>query len=159
MIEVRHKLRPGDVGSIVYLHGTLYAEAYGWDHTFEAYVAGPLAEFAKRDNSRERIWLVDADETLGGSIAIVEASLREAQLRWLLLAPSLRGQGLGKRLVREAIEFSRAAQYETIFLWTVKDLEPAGSVYAAAGFIVTEENERDLWGARVVEQRQELRLV
>jgi hypothetical protein len=28
---------------------------YGFDRTFEAYVAGPLAEFARRGSDRERI--------------------------------------------------------------------------------------------------------
>src|SRR6266567_2559121 len=45
-ITIRHKLRPGDIGYVTYLHGTLYAAEYRWDNTFEAYVAGPLAEFS-----------------------------------------------------------------------------------------------------------------
>lgn len=39
----------------------MYAAEFGWDHTFEAYVAGPLAEFAKSHNDRERIWIVERD--------------------------------------------------------------------------------------------------
>ena len=157
-VAVRHQLRPGDVGSIVLLHGTLYARECGWDHTFEAYVAGPLSEFAKRTNPRERIWLIDGDDRLAGSIAIVEATPREAQLRWLLLVPQLRGAGLGKRLIAEAIAFAREQRYDSIFLWTVKELEPAASLYRAAGFHVTEEHEAAMWGGQVVEQRYELRI-
>jgi hypothetical protein len=49
-ITIRCTLRPGDIGYVTYLHGSLYAAEYGWDHTFEAYVAGPLAEFGKSHN-------------------------------------------------------------------------------------------------------------
>src|SRR5829696_4489227 len=83
-IGIRHHLKPGDIGYLTYLHGALYAQEYGWDHTFEAYVAGPLAEFAKSHSDRERIWVVEKDKKVAGSIAIVEVSKEKAQLRWLL---------------------------------------------------------------------------
>lgn len=54
-LRIRTDLKPGDIGYLTYLHGVLYASEYGWDNTFEAYVAGPLAEFAKAHSNRERI--------------------------------------------------------------------------------------------------------
>ena len=100
-VSIRDQLKPGDVGYLSYLHGILYAQEYGWDYTFEAYVAVPLAEFAKEHNDRERIWVVEKDGQVAGSVAIVEASKEEAQLRWMLLTPDLRGYGLGRFLVRD----------------------------------------------------------
>ncbi len=88
-VSIRNQLKPGDIGYLTYLHGILYAQEYGWDYTFEAYVAGPLAEFAKAHNERERIWMVEKDGQIAGSVAIVEASKEEAQLRWMLLTPDL----------------------------------------------------------------------
>ena len=38
-IIIRHHLRPGDIGYLSYLHGILYAEEYGFDLSFEVYVA------------------------------------------------------------------------------------------------------------------------
>ena len=157
-IRVRHELQPGDIGYLTYLHGTLYAKEYGWDHTFEAYVAGPLAEFAKSHNHRERIWIVENDNQVAGSVAIVEASLEEAQLRWLLLRPELRGQGMGRRLGEEAIGFSRASEYKSVFLWTVRELQAAAGLYNSLGFRLTDEKRRVLWGSTVTEQRYELKL-
>jgi hypothetical protein len=69
-ISIRHDLKPGDIGYLIYLHGTLYGQEYGWDHTFEAYVAGPLAEFAKAHSDCERIWIVERDEVIVGSVAM-----------------------------------------------------------------------------------------
>jgi len=156
---MRNHFRPGDIGKIVSMHGTIYAAEHGWDHTFEAYVAAPLGAFAARRKPRERIWLVDDDAgELAASIGIVEANPREAQLRWLLVAPALRGRGVGHRLIEEAVNFSRAAGYASIFLLTVNALTAAARLYDAFGFEVTHEEPHELWGAHVVEQRYDLPL-
>jgi hypothetical protein len=76
LISVRHDLQPGDVGYITYMHGTLYARERGWDHTFDAYVAIPLSEFARSQSSRERIWITENEGRILGSVAIVKSSER-----------------------------------------------------------------------------------
>ena len=157
-IKTRTSLKPGDIGYLIYLHGALYAEEQRWDHTFEAYVAGPLAEFAKSHNDRERIWIVEKDGTVAGSIAIVEASSEKAQLRWLLLHPDLRGQGIGRMLIDEAISFCKDRHYSLVFLWTVSTLIAAARLYHSTGFELREELTHELWGRLVTEQRYELRL-
>lgn len=157
-ISIRNDLRPGDVGYITYLHAILYAPEQGWDHTFDSYVAIPLAEFAMRKSPRERIWIVEKDGRIAGSLAIVEFSDREAQLRWLLLHPDLRGRGLGRRLVEEALAFCRGAGYRSIFLWTVDTLPEAGGLYRQAGFREREWVTHELWGRTVTEVRHELQL-
>jgi hypothetical protein len=60
-VRIRHEFRSGDAGRLIELHGLLYSQEYGFDHTFEAYVAKPLADFMLRRSPRERIWLVDCD--------------------------------------------------------------------------------------------------
>ena len=65
-IVIRTELKPGDIGSLIYLHGVLYAKEHGWDHTFEAYVAGPLAEFAKSHAPRDEFGLSKKVRTLLG---------------------------------------------------------------------------------------------
>ncbi len=155
---IRTELRPGDIGYLVYLHGMLYAKECGWDHTFEAYVAGPLSEFAKTSGPRNRIWIVERSEEVAGSIAIVELEHNVAQLRWFLLHPCLRGMGLGKRLLSEAVSFCRTSGYSSVQLWTVSTLTAAAHLYGAAGFIIAEERTRPLWGKILTEQRYELRL-
>ncbi len=167
-ISIRNDLRPGDIGQAVHLHGVVYSEEQGWDHTFDAYVAGPLAEFVKSSSPRDRIWIVElaegAEERGGkagrivGSVAIVNFSDGEAQLRWLLLDPRVRGLGLGRRLVEEALVFSRSVGYSAVFLWTVRGLEAATSLYESLGFEKTEEKTSEIWGSIVTEVRYDLQL-
>lgn len=157
-VGIRCEMKPGDIGYLIYLHGRLYAEEYGWDNTFEAYVAGPLAEFAKSHNDRERIWIVEKNGKVSGSIAIVEESKEKALLRWFLLHPDLRGHRIGRALIEEAISFCRDCGYSLVFLWTVSALAAAVRLYRSVGFQLTEENVREMWGTTVTEQRYDLSL-
>jgi GNAT superfamily N-acetyltransferase len=157
-IHIGHEFKPGDVGRLIELHGLLYSQEYGFDHTFEAYVAKPLGDFVLHQTDRERIWLVDSDGILMGSLAIVKHNETEAQLRWYLLHPSLRGKGLGTRLVEESVTFCREQGYKKVFLWTVSSLQAAARVYTKAGFQLVKENTHEIWECLLTEQRYDLKL-
>jgi GNAT superfamily N-acetyltransferase len=154
----RNELKPGDIGRIVALHGTIYAQEYGFDSTFEAYVAGPLADFVLNARPQDRIWIAEQDEEIVGCVAIVSTSPNEAQLRWYLVAPSARGHGLGKRLLDAAIDYCRHAGFRSVFLWTVSELDAAARLYRAAGFVKVEEKAERRWGVDVVEEEYVLSL-
>jgi len=156
--SIRHDLRPGDIGYVIYLHGILYAEEHGFDCTFEPYVAGPMADFVRSRTERDRLWIVEKGGQIVGSVAIVKASEREAQLRWLLLHPDVRGHGVGRVLVEEAVQFCRDRGYSSVFLWTISALTAAAELYRSVGFRVTEEKAHEMWGVAVSEQRYDLEL-
>jgi len=157
-VALRHAPRPGDIGELVRLHGVLYAKEHGYSLAFEAYVAKTFSDYAWPLGDRERLWIVEKGGSLLGSIAIVQASPTEAQLRWLLLDPRIRGLGLGGGLVTEAVDFSRGCGYETVILWTEGSLAAATSLYRKAGFVLTQRKPGVIWGAARVEERYELRL-
>jgi len=157
-IVVRTNLRPGDIGRIIYLHGILYAREYGFDHTFEPYVAEPLAAFVKRGSARERIWVVEKEGEAVGSVAVVDAGQGRAQLRWLILTPEVRSQGRGRDLVLRAVDFCRACGYVSVFLWTVDELTAAKKLYESMGFRRKEEKTSQIWGRRITEVLYELNL-
>ena len=142
---MRNAIKPGDLSTIVQLHGKLYEEEYGLDETFEAYVAGPISSFILQPDPGQRLWVVEKDGKVLDSIAIVKNGQHEAQLRWFILHPSLRGKGLGKKLVSDAIEFSRRKGYGRIILWTFSELTSAASIYKANGFTKIEEKTHPLW--------------
>ncbi len=158
ILPLRTTLAPGDLGSIVRLHGVVYAKEYGFDTTFEAYVAGPLAEFVRNPSDRDRLWIAEQGDRLVGCIAIVGVTSEEAQLRWFLVDPSARGRGLGTKLMEEAVRFCQHRSYETVFLWTVRALTDAARLYRSFGFELVEEHSAQQWGVAVVEQKYRLTL-
>lgn len=157
MLTLRHDLRPGDLGRMIELHGVLYAQEWGFDCTFEAYVAAGAGELR---TDGDRLWSAEQDGRLVGTIAILVREDRTAQLRWFLVHPDARRQGLGRRLMDAAVAFSRDSGCRSVYLWTVDPLVAAARLYTAAGFRLTEEKPRErLWGHLLAEQRYDLPLV
>ena len=159
-VTVRHAVRAGDLGRVIALHGVLYAAEYGFDHTFEAYVAYTIGEFGRAIRpDRDRLWLAERGDQLVGVIGIVGREGGAAQLRWFLTHPDARRRGLGRFLIDRALDFCRGAGYGSVFLWTVSPLADAARLYVAAGFRKTEEKESGpQWGVTLAEQRYDLRL-
>ena len=87
--------------------------------------------------------VVELDDSIVGSVAINGLTDDTALLRWFLLHPSMRGRGLGKKLLEEALDFCRQRGFKTVSLWTISELKTAAHLYRAAGFRVVEENTRD----------------
>src|SRR5690606_24486104 len=157
-IVLRDIVRPGDIGTIIHLHGVLYQAETGWDHTFEAYVAEPLGRFIiDYDSSHDRIWIAERGDEIVGCVAIKGEDDGRAQLRWFLVHPSTRGSGLGRRLLVHAIDFARSSGARELLLWTVDGLDAARHLYLEAGFKLAESVRHRRWGADVTEQRYLLR--
>jgi len=161
-ITIRSDLRPGDLGRIIALHGTAYeAERGHFGLPFEAHVARTVAEFVLDNGARGRVFLVERGTDLVGCAAIVERrgpAGVSGQLRWVLADPSVRGRGLGKKLVSMAIDHARAAGWREVFLETTDGLDASMSIYKALEFEIAAETTESLWRGDMTVIRMRLAL-
>ncbi|MEO1264133.1 MAG: GNAT family N-acetyltransferase [Pseudomonadota bacterium] len=156
--RIREGFEPGDFGAVVNLHGTIYAEEYQLDTSFEVYVAEPLAAFARdraeRGDPAGHIWLVEVDPLdasygcLGivGACALVDGGPDADLIRWVILDQAARGRGLGRELIELMIAKARQRGKRRIELGTFHKLDAAIDLYRRFGFEVTKREREMIWG-------------
>jgi peptidyl-dipeptidase Dcp len=156
-ISIRSKLRPGDIGYITYLHGSLYKKEYNYGITFETYVAKGLIEFYNNfDSKKDNLWICEHNEKIIGFLLLMHKDKNVAQLRYFLLEPQYRGIGLGKKLMTLYMDSFHKCNYDSSYLWTTHELYAAASLYKRHGFKLTEEKESIAFGKPLKEQRYDL---
>lgn len=148
--------KPGCIARIVDLHIDYYAQHWGFGQVFEAGVAEGLASFVKRyDTARDRLLLAldEAGGVQGSCIldgGLDKSDVSIAKLRWIILSDTLRGTGLGRRMLQETVMFAEQVGYDMLELETFEGLEAAIHLYEALGFKVTERSpDQTLYGPPV----------
>jgi DNA-binding MarR family transcriptional regulator/predicted N-acetyltransferase YhbS len=151
--------RPGDMGWIINRHAELYQAEFGWDSSFECFVADIAAAFLKSyDAARDCCWIAERHGENVGSVCLVRVSAETAKLRLLLVEPSARRLGIGGRLVAESIGFARRAGYAKITLWSNDSLHAARRIYQQAGFRLVGEEPYRRFGKDLVGQSWQCQL-
>lgn len=160
-ITIRTLREPGDLGWIIKEHGELYASEFGWDTSFELFVARIVVDFASQhDPSREAAWIAELDGHRAGCVLCVAdpSSLDTAKLRALLVHPVARGLGAGGALVDECVLFARTCGYRRLRLWTNDVLVAARRIYESRGFALTKQERHRSFGVDLIGETYELPL-
>ena len=158
-ITIRTFLRPGDIGYVTWMHGALYGKEYNFSTSFEAYVAAGLYEFHKHyDPDMDRVWIAEHNARIVGFLLLMHRENNAAQLRYFLLEPEYRGIGLGKKLTNLFMDFLKAKDYASCYLWTTDEQDTAAAIYRKLGFTLTDEVESTEFGKLLKEHRYELLL-
>ncbi|MCK5773120.1 MAG: GNAT family N-acetyltransferase [Thermoplasmata archaeon] len=157
-VSIRAHLEDGDLKAISELHGRLYSDEFGYDHTFAHHVDRLLFDLEDLDEDRERFWIAEMNGEIVGCVALAKGDGGKARLRFLLVDPRVRGMGLGRKLVDLGVDFARETKYTSIYLTTQPNLINAGKLYISAGFELEWEREEVKWGRALIEQRYEMDL-
>lgn len=153
--------QPGTLGQVLDLMMAQYCRSHGVGLPFELRMATAMAEFLRKFDPRYDLLLIPRlGERAVGSLAIEadRAPRNWAHLRWFLLSPELRGHGLGRRMLADALAFCRSRGFAGVYLETMAGLDAAAHLYRSSGFRLTGEAPGDRWGAGIIEQQFELPL-
>ncbi|MEV8472700.1 helix-turn-helix domain-containing GNAT family N-acetyltransferase [Ralstonia sp. UNC404CL21Col] len=145
---------PGCIGDIASLHGRFYAQHWGFGVFFERRVAKELADFAQSlPDANKALWLCVENNRCLASLAIDgNSDTRVAHLRWFIVDDSLRGTGIGRKLMSQAMRFVDE-RFDETYLNTFKGLDAARHLYESFGFQLTHEEAGAQWGSTVTEQQ------
>lgn len=150
--------RPGSIGRLLDLQSAYHIPNHGFDIRYEAIVAWALSDFLLRfDASSDLLMLVDLDGEIEGGMVIDgnEPGSDFARLRWFILSDKLRGQGMGRKMMTEAMAFVDRQGHPGVYLTTVDGMDAARHLYEEFGFELVKETIDTTWGAPVTEQRFE----
>ena len=168
--RLTHKVAPFEINSgytptiiartLEMVHSHMHRHL-GFGQAFETRVAADLAEFMTRiDNDANQTWHARLDNRIVGSISIDGQDLRDtdmgndrAHLRWFVVDEGIRGGGIGKALLSQALRFCDQQGFQETHLWTVEGLDAARKLYQQHGFYLAEEYYGDQWGTNILEQQ------
>lgn len=133
------------------------------DWTLDAMIAEQQCEFFRRfDPERDCVWIAMSGGIPRGALTIdgprPETGREAARLRFFVLDESLRGRGLVRVMVADALRFCRDKHYHRVFLTTLPGLDAAMRLYTEHGFQQIAENDIGFHGSVFVEQTFECKL-
>jgi molybdenum cofactor guanylyltransferase len=114
---------------------------------FRALVADTLREYGFEPDRRldpdladpaavyEAVWVALSSDDVAGSVALRRVGATEVELKRMYLRPSLRGRGIGRKLLQMAIAWGREHRIERITLDTTEEMWAARRLYEANGFV------------------------
>lgn len=151
--------RIGDVAEVVTRQARLYATEYGFDRRFETLITRIGAEFlANFDPRRDASFIAEIGDRIVGAVFVTGAEETVAKLRLLHVESEMRGRGIGRRLVENAIAFAEDRGCRKMTLWTNDVLVEARRLYERAGFRCVGREPHTMFGPPLVGETWDLDL-
>ncbi len=158
-MEITNNMTRDDLKQILELHREIYTEEFGYGEPFIQYVEKGLnAFYSVYDPEKDRAWICKENNMVRGFLLLLHHDATTVQLRYFILAPELRGTGIGNTLMKEFRAFMQLKNYSHAFLFTTSELPAAAHLYLKSGFSLTESFPSNRFGKSVVEQRYDLKL-
>lgn len=139
-----HEYQAGDPSRVTYFYYKLYEEQFNFKGIVERYFMAGMVELFD-DPKGNQMWVVEKNNEVVGSIAIVKQGESEAQLRWFGIDMSLQGKGVGNQLMTLAMNFCKSQGYTHVILWTIDILKPARHLYGKFDFHLIDTKPNTEW--------------
>ena len=158
-LVVLRQPRAGECGWLVHRQAQWFAAQYGWDQSFEGWLARVVADYAQRnDPLREMCWVAEQEGVVVGSVCLVGVSATVAGVRLLWVEPDMQRLGIGTQLLGACVRFARRAGYTTLTLTTASTLGKARRLCERAGFRLAGTVAEHRFGKDLTIERWELGL-
>ena len=161
-IRLTEGYRPGTIGRIAQMHAVYYAREWGLGAFLEAKIAREAASFIGRyDSDTDLLLLALNGEVIAGSIIVdlndptskdVEDGDCGAHIRWFIVDDSIRGTGMGRKMMQRAVDHIDGFAAGKAWLTTFAGLDAARRLYEDFGFRLARERQDHTWGDPVHEQ-------
>ena len=95
------------------------------------------------------IWVATQDDQITGTLGAI-AEGNKVYLRSMAVAASMRGQGVGAKLLQEAESYARSVGAKSLYLNTTTFLHSAQRLYERFGFTAYDAGEPELLGTPII---------
>ena len=141
-----------DYAVILDQHIDHYSRVEKFDRSFHPIVESALENFRTSTlHTVNQAFVLDINDTFGGSIFCVHQNNGTARLKLFYLIPQLRKQGYGKMLLNHAIEHIANHGYRQIIVSTYTIHADACELYRRMGFVQIDEKPVSAYGQELIE--------
>ncbi len=154
--------RPGAIGRIAEMHALYYTRQWGFSALLEVQIARDCADFVKRyDADTDLLLLALNGDIIAGSIIVdlndpasrhVADGDYGARIRWFIVDDSIRGAGVGRKMMQRAVDHIDDFAGGRAWLTTFAGLHAARRLYEDFGFRLADERPDNTCGDPVHEQ-------
>lgn len=154
--------QPGILARALDMQMQYYSQTSNFGLAFEHSLATDLGELLSRiEHPDNEAWAAIASDQsqpnkqIVGTIFIDGQGLGagKAHLRAFIVDSQVRGGGVGRRLLEEAVRFADHRGFQETRLWTFRGLGAARRLYEWVGFRLVEEGEEKRWGQKLLVQQ------